>query len=213
MVLLDFKDAVSTGNGDHLAILRKQLLIHFFSTPAFNEFAIEMFTNILQCQVLLSEAEAHCCKWAATVNWKGGSGKNIEIDLFQENRNSEMKKLIRSMGANKTEKAIERASKASGGVSKIVEAFEHQVNIKPKSAMHSHKSSVNDETLISADLRSLRPFEKHDGRAFESFANISHDPTSSFDQAKFKEWINRHKKNILIHYTTADDSDSEESIE
>jgi hypothetical protein len=102
MLLVDFKDAVSTGNGEHLLILRKQLLAHFFSTPRLNEFAIEMFINILQCEVLLSKAEAHCCKWAATVNWKGGSGKNIEIDLFQENRNCEMKKLIRSMGANKT---------------------------------------------------------------------------------------------------------------
>ena len=106
MVLADFKDAVATGNGEHLAILRKQLLIHFFSTPGFNEFAIEMLINILQCEVLLSKAEAHCCKWAATVNWKGGASNNIEIDLFQENRNCKMKKLIKSMGANKTDKAI-----------------------------------------------------------------------------------------------------------
>ena len=213
MLLLDFKDAVSTGNGDHLSILRKQLLIHFFSTPGFNQFAIEMLVNTLQCEVLLSKAEAHRCKWAATVNWKGGSGKNIEIDLFQENRNCEMKKLIGSMGANKTKKAIERASKASGGVTKIVEAYEQQVNIQPKSTMHSHKSSTNDETVISTDLRSVRPFQKQDGRAFESFVNISANPTSSFDQVKFNTWIERHKKNILMHYTVADDPDLEESSE
>ena len=213
MVLLDFKDAVSTGNGQHLSILRKQLLVHFFSTPGFNEFAIEMLINTLQCQVLLSEAESQHCKWAATVNWKGGYGKNIEIDLFQENRNAEMKKLVRSMGANKTEKAIERASKASGGVTKIVQAYEQQVNIHPKSTTHSHKSAINDERAISADLRSLRPFRKEDGRAFESFMTISHNPTSSFDPAKFKEWIKRHKKNILMHYTISDEHDLEESSE
>ena len=98
MLLADFKDAVSTGNGDHLPIIRKQLLKHFFATPGFNEFAIEMLLNILQCEVLLSQAETNHCKWAATVNWKGGAGRNIEIDLFQENRNCEMKKLIRAMG-------------------------------------------------------------------------------------------------------------------
>ena len=75
LILADFKDAVYTGNGDHLLILRKQLLIHFFSTPRFNEFAIEMLINILQCEVLLSKAEAKRCKWAAKVNWKGGLGK------------------------------------------------------------------------------------------------------------------------------------------
>lgn len=134
LLLADFKDAVSTGNGEHLLILRKQLLVHFFATSGFNEFAIEMLINILQSDVLLTEAEAHRCKWAATVNWKGGFGRNIEIDLFQENRNCEMKKLIKSMGANKTENAISRASKASGGISKIVEAYDQQVNIRKNPA-------------------------------------------------------------------------------
>ena len=97
------------------------------------------------------------------------------------------------MGANKTEKAIERASKAFGGVSVIVEAFEKQVNIHPKSGSHTHKSSADDEKLISRDLRSLRPF-KEDSRSFETFVGISHDPTHSLDKIKFKEWIDRHKK-------------------
>ena len=66
-----------------------------------------MFVKILQCEVLLSKADGNRCKWAATVNRKGGSRKNIEMDLLQENRNSEMKKLISPMGANKTEKAID----------------------------------------------------------------------------------------------------------
>ena len=64
------------------------------------------------------------------------------------------------MGANKTEKAISRASKASGGVCKVVEAFESQVNIEKKSSSHSHRSLSEDEKLISRDLRSLRPFRK-----------------------------------------------------
>ena len=207
MMLADFNDAVSTGNGEYISILRKLLLTHFFATPGFNEFAIEMLINILQCEVLLSKAEAHRCKWAATVNWRGGAGHNIEIDLFQENRNCEMKKLIRSMSANKTEKAIERASKASGGVSVIVEAFEKQVNIHPKSGSHTHKSSANDEKLISRDLRSLRPFKEEDSRSFETFVGISHDPTHSLDKIKFKEWIDRHKKNIVLHYPATDEAE------
>ena len=172
--MADFKDAVATGNGEHLSILRKQLSMHFHSTPGFNEFAIEMFINSLQWQVLLTEAEAHECKWAVTVNWRGGSGKNVEIDLFQENRNGEMKKLIRAMGANKTEKAISRASKASGGVSKIVETFETQVNMNSKSSMHTHKSSVDDERI--------RSFQKKKGRMLTSFPDIPCDPVKTFDQ-------------------------------
>ena len=185
LLLADIKDAVATGNGEYLTILRRQLLPHFFSTPGFNEYAIEMFINILQCQVLLSEAEAHHCKWAATVNWKGGAGSNIEIDLFQENQNCELNKMIKSMGANKTHKAITRASKASAGVTKVVEAFEDQVKMPRRSSTHKHKSSTDDESLILRDLRTLRPFKKEDGRNFESFAGISQDPLHSLDEAKF----------------------------
>ena len=56
------------------------------------------------------------------------------------------------MGANKIEKAISRASKASGEVSKVVEAFESQVNIEKKSSARSHRSLSEDEKLISRDL-------------------------------------------------------------
>ena len=40
-----------------------------------------------------------------------------------------MKQLIQSMGANKSKKAISRARKASGGVRKIVESFNEEVDI------------------------------------------------------------------------------------
>ncbi len=83
MVLADMKDAVATGNGQHLSALHKQLLVHFFAGSGFNEYAIEMLVNIMQTHILLSQAEAHQCMWAATVNWKGGHGNNVEIDLFQ----------------------------------------------------------------------------------------------------------------------------------
>lgn len=74
----------------------------------------------------------------------------VQMYLFQENRNCAMNKLIKSMGANKTEKAIERASKVSGGVSEIVEAFEAQMNIQ----VNNPYSEVFDqyEVIIARDL-------------------------------------------------------------
>jgi hypothetical protein len=59
IILADFKDAVAAGNGEHLSILHKQLLVHFFTATGFNEYAIEMLINIIQSQILLFEAEAH----------------------------------------------------------------------------------------------------------------------------------------------------------
>ena len=53
-----------------------------------NAVMFELIINIIiQSEFFLSEAEAHQCIWAATVNWQDGIGKNIEIDILQENRN------------------------------------------------------------------------------------------------------------------------------
>ena len=77
---------------------------------------------------------------------------------------------------------------------KIVEAFESQTNMRPKSSAHSHRSSAEDERVIIKDLRATKPFKKEDDRIH------------SFDKEKFKEWIDRHTRNILMHYPILDDA-------
>ena len=126
-ILLDTKDAVHEGNGERLETLHRQLPLHFKSVPGFNSYAIEMLVNIVQNMMFLSPAQSHQCIWASTANWKGGAKRNIEIDLLQENRNKDIKNLIKGMGANKTDKAIDTASRAVGGTKKIVENFDYMV--------------------------------------------------------------------------------------
>lgn len=214
MVLLDCKDAVASGNGEHLALVQKQMLLYFSSVSGYNSYAIEMLISTIQNAVLLSPAEAHQCKWAALANWKGGRNKNIEIDLLQENINKDIKGLIHLMGANKTEKAIERVSRAAGGVRKIVYVFEDQASIKPKSSAHSHKSSTEDEHKILADLRKVKPFSQTPGRSHKSFVGISSDPLANLDEEKFCEWLQRHQKNIAIHFPSQslDDLGSDDEV-
>ena len=100
----------------------------------------------------LSEAEAHQCIWASTVNCKGGAGNNIEIDLLQEDRNKSLKKSIKSMGPNKTDNAINKSSRASGGEDKIVENFDVQIKRATQSSSHSHRSTAADKSIVMADL-------------------------------------------------------------
>ena len=160
-----------------------------------------------------SHPEAHQCKWAALANWRGGKDKNIEIDLLQENRNADLKGLIRLMGANKTEKAIGRISKAAGGVRKIVDVFEEQVVIKPKSSAHSHRSSSQDENKISNDLHKLKPFSPVIGRSHNSFVGITSDPLDNLNEELFSEWLKRHQSNIALHFPTVDDMPGVEPFE
>jgi len=197
-VYADLKDAVKEGNGVTLATLHKQLLPFFKSLPGFNAYAIEMFINIVQNEVLLSEAESHQSTWAATANWKGGCGKNIEIDILQENRNKDIKGDIRAMGANKTDHAIDRVSRAAGGQRKILENFDVQIGRGVQHSSHSHKSSATDEGKILRDLRDLKPFTTVPNRKHDSFPDIVDDPLSTLKEEEFDKWVARHRKNLLL---------------
>ena len=197
-ILCDIKDAVHEGNGDRLVTLHKQLLLHFKSVPGFNTYAIEMLINVVQNTSFLSPAQAHQCIWASTANWKGGAGKNVEIDLLQENRNRDLKKMIKGMGANKTDKAIEMASRAVAGSKQIVENFDYMVYQDGHSSSHSHASSVKDEEKVSSDLRILKPFSIKPKRKHTSFGNVGSDPLESLDRKKFDKWLENHKKNLML---------------
>ena len=120
-----------------------------------------MMVNVAQNEILLSERETQRAIWNQTVNWKGGPGKNMEADLMQENRNNDHKAAIKAMGANKTKKAVNRATKAAGGQRQIVEIFDEQTRVSAQSSSHTHtrRSSERDEQIIQQDLRRLRPFK------------------------------------------------------
>ena len=197
-ILHDIKDAVHEGNGERLATLHKQLLLHFKSVPGFNSYAIEMLINIVQNMMFLSPAQSHQCIWASTANWKGGAKRNIEIDLLQENRNKDIKNLIKGMGANKTDKAIDTASRAVGGTKKIVENFDYMVYRGTRSSSHSHASSVKDELKVLGDLRVLKPFSTQPNRKHASFRSIDSDPLGSLDEEELDEWLQKHKQNLML---------------
>ena len=207
-IMTDIKDAVKEGNGLRLHQIHKQLLHHFKSDSGYNVYAIEMFINIIQNEVLLSKQEAQQCIWSATANWPGGKGRNIKIDLLQENRNKDLKNLIKEMGPNKTDKAIYRASRAVGGIQHIVENLNVQTSSnKQSSGSHTHKASVPDELKILKDLRELRPFLIQPGRAHSSFPSISTNPLKSINTKEFKTWLKRHKKYLLHNIPTEEEAD------
>lgn len=208
-IYFDFKDAVKEGNGERIATLHKTLLTHFKSLQGFNSYAIEMLISVIQNEVFLSEAEAHECIWASTANWKGSPSKNIEIDLLQEIRNKAIKKNIYSMGANKTDNAIQNASQASGGQQKICENFDSQVHRAKPTASHSHRSAAADESQVLTDLRALKPFVTELDRMFDAFPDIQADPLVTVDQAKYDKWLARHKKNLLLDAPLEDTDDED----
>ena len=102
-----------------------------------------MFTSIAQKNALLSEEMAHRLRCGRFVNWVGGQGRNIECDAAQEICNRTFRNIVKGMGANKTPKAIIRASKSAAGVQQIVSQFVlHQISTG------NHKCTLYDLPMM-----------------------------------------------------------------
>ena len=100
------------------------------------------------------------------------------------------------MGANKTKKAVERLTKASGGKRKIVGNFSKVSKVAPQSPSHTHKSSEKDEELVRQDLRRLCPFKKAPGRFHPSFTERYAHPLVKVDYVELHSWLKGHMQNI-----------------
>ena len=89
------------------------------------------------------------------------------------------------MGANKTSKAIQRASRAAGGVRHIVENFDNNASVAVQSSDHTHWSSESGEEIVMAYLKDLKPFKLSQGRMHDLSPGISPDNLSSLKQDYF----------------------------
>ena len=78
--------------------------------------------------------------WGRFVKWHGGKGRDIACDMAQEIFNKLSKDVVKVMGLNKKQKAIERASKAAAEVQLIVGRLNKVSDVKRISQRtHSQK--------------------------------------------------------------------------
>ena len=114
---LEYRDAIKEGDG--LRVLRcwRYLLPIFYGTGRTN-YSCEVL-NMLHQELTLPPRLASQLIWSRFVNTHGLPGKNIAGDLYMEHLNRLAKDAIRNLGANKTERAIERVGKAIGTIATL----------------------------------------------------------------------------------------------
>ena len=194
--LMQLIDTCKEGDGLRNNINKKRLLLYFKSSNSFHNYSLQMFTSIAQIEALASEEMAHRLTWGRFVNWHGGEGKNIACDMAQEICNRVSKDVVKAMGPNKTQKAMERASKAAAGVQQIVKRVNEVSDVKRASHVHTHESMSEDEVMMVQDLRKIKPFERKPGRKHAHFDQIHATPTSGLDMKSLFIWLEKHKKQI-----------------
>ena len=136
-----------------------------------------------------SPRQSHQLMWSRFVNTHGLSGHNIECDLHMEHLNRLCKTSIKSMGANKTEKAIQHASKAISSTSAIVDNFGEITTVKAPSQKHSTTSISKDRDIILHVLNSNGTFKEIQGRKHKSFPKLNNSIITKVNQSDLKAWI------------------------
>lgn len=74
------------------------------------KYALEALRLQMQVSAVLSPHLAMHIKWDRFINTRGGMGRNIPCDMFNEHINKLLKHVIASMGGNLTDEALRRAA-------------------------------------------------------------------------------------------------------
>ena len=207
--LMQLHDTEKEGDGERNLRNCKLLMLYFRSRQRGKKYAFEMMRFLTCVKALYTEKVAHRVIHGQFVNWRGGEGKNVANDLKQEHFVKGHKTVLKDLVANKTLKAVERATKASSGLKAISENVDKQCNIAPDYTLHTSLSKQEDEKEMIDLVHGLRPFVFKAGRKHSSFATISNSPLDQLDVVKMDSWLNKHKARLSSCILAgADDGDS-----
>ena len=184
--LILMEDIVKEGDITRLVPSVMYSLQFFFSHSRLSKYFQECLDLVLKSEYILSPLQRVRVLEGAFTNLRGGRGNNIESDLVQENSVRNQKDLIRALGANKTDKAIMRSTKAAGSVDDICGKVDLATALHKASSRHHTPRSEKDEKVIHKSLRDLRPFSKTPGRVCEGLPKILSSPLKKIKMEDFK---------------------------
>lgn len=173
--------------------LLKLLVIYFKSNNNLSKYAYECIRLLVHQLCSLSDKKRHEEFYGLFVNTTGQFDGHIPADLRMEYMVKEVKKHIKHMFSNKTERNIENRTRAIAGIPDIAESFDKQSNVIVRAKKHSHLSSMADELTILQDLRKLRPFRIHPGRTHSAFPNVKRSVVDGLDVNHFHNWVRAKK--------------------
>ena len=146
----------------------------------------------MKTAVLLSKQLAMRVRVGSFVNPKGGAGRNKAADMQQENTIMKTKRVIKPLGAGKTDKALVTASAAAPVMSDINQHLEHLLNIHTDHARsHTHKDREPNVRELLNILADLKPFSTTTGRRMREFNNISSNPFEKIDKTAMNSHLEK----------------------
>lgn len=121
-----------------------KLFLPHFKVAGCTKYSLEALKLHMQTNIIFSPNLAHQVTWNRFVNVRGGAGNNIPCDLFNEHVNKLLKYIIRNMGSNLTEAALQRAARSVTTLHRICERFDDQSGVPRRTTAHSTRSDSDD---------------------------------------------------------------------
>ncbi len=174
---MEFLDSIKEGDGGRIHRCARYLLPIFWNSRRTN-YANEVLNMLYQYDFSMSPCHKQQLLWSRCINVHGRRGKNIPADLHMEHLNRVVKDCIRGLGANKTEKAILRVSRALGTIIPILDNFDLIHGVSEISGAHKRKSTGKDVLAIANELRRRKVFHYTSPRKHNKFPNprnVLHD--------------------------------------
>ena len=188
---LEYADAVKEGDGNRVLRCWHYLLPLFKASGRVN-YSLEVLYTLYQLHFSLSPRQVHQLLWSRFVNVHGLPSHNIESDLHMEHLNRMCKDAISYMGANKTDKTIQRVGKSIGTITRVTDKFDNEHSIRSVAGKHAAAKATKDQHIILSELTKLAVFQKVSGRVHKSFKSFKCSLFNTLDYTAMKEWMKIH---------------------
>ena len=203
MLLLNFRDAISEGDGGRIIRCWKFFLLYMKNDGSKSrKYALEGLYLICQTNAILSARAAYHLTWNRFFKSKHGAGGNIPLDLALEHFNRFLKTIAKNIGhtaANK--KSLARYCKALPVTKHTIENWDKESLFIRRSGKHIRQSYVKDLKKIVAELLKQNAMKKTPGRKYRHFAQCPSSLLEGFDLHSMFVWVNQHKKKINMEKT------------
>ena len=213
-LILEFRDAVSEGDGERVYRCWRVMLPHFLASRR-TKYSLEALRLQFQVKALLPPHLAHQVLWHRFVNTRGGPGRNIQCDLYNEHINKLIKGIIVSMGANLTEKSLQRAARSVSTVHAVCKQYDKESGVPVITSAHSTREDKTDVSKVVCAVLTNKLLEQIPDRSHRAYAGIHLDPLHNWDKKAAIEWIKKKQKDYMKFgmIEECDDESDDESDE
>ena len=208
-LVMEFLDSWDAGDGERDFHCWRLFLPHFRASGR-TKYSLQALRLQFQIKSMLSPQLAHELMWHRFVNTRGGMGRNIPCDLYNEHVNKLLKEIIVNMGSNLTKEALQRSARSVSTLQAVCLRFDQVSGVPVGTSAHSTYSDKKDvekviSTVIENDLLSVSTMR----RAHVTYSRIHFNPLNNWDKGKTKQWIEQKKLEFMKFKGSMDESDSD----